>query len=500
MNFEPDGLSSDTSSLSYCPIQHVAIIGAGISGLISAYELIKSGHAVSLIEADPDHIGGRIRTLRSADGSYAEMGAMRIPKNHDLTLKYVELLDLELRPFIESCSVARNCLKGQCFSQTPEGFEELKKRFQLTDSEMQMTPDQLWKKVINWACIKMTQEEINSLYTDDLNNKTVEAIDQLSLGIAMRNAGLSQGAIELLAYLLHFEDHLNTAFSEHLREELSGDWSCGFYELVGGMDQITSALFKKIQGKLNLHQGCKVKRVAKNDRNYSIEMENTLGHLLRIDADWVICTVSLGALTRIDLNTVMSDQKARASKNIHFDTSTKVLVKCSRRFWELNDQIYGGHSNSDTLLGRIWYPSDNAERKEKSVSNAPSYLLASYTSGARARHVDSLSLEDLKRMVVESLMTIHPSLNCSEIISIHRWSWSNVSETSGGFTLFMPGEHRDHYSHLIRPEEQFLLAGEHVSLSHSWIQGSIKSALTCVDHIRKSLQMKHWHVSIKQSA
>ena len=50
---------------------HVVIIGAGLAGLVSAYELEKRGHRVTILEADARHIGGRVRTLRFGDGRYA---------------------------------------------------------------------------------------------------------------------------------------------------------------------------------------------------------------------------------------------------------------------------------------------------------------------------------------------------------------------------------------------------------------------------------------------
>src|SRR3954470_18939870 len=80
----------------------IAVLGAGISGLVAAYELERLGHEVVLLEADA-RIGGRILTHRFAgdDGPLAELGAMRIPANHDLTLRYVDELGLrhKLRPF-----------------------------------------------------------------------------------------------------------------------------------------------------------------------------------------------------------------------------------------------------------------------------------------------------------------------------------------------------------------------------------------------------------------
>src|SRR6267143_1201354 len=68
----------------------VIVIGAGLAGLAAGYELTESGHDVTVLEARA-RPGGRVSTLREpfADGLYAEAGALFIPNNHDLTLRYI---------------------------------------------------------------------------------------------------------------------------------------------------------------------------------------------------------------------------------------------------------------------------------------------------------------------------------------------------------------------------------------------------------------------------
>ncbi len=80
--------------------KRVVVIGAGMAGLVAAFELGRQGHDVVLLEAQ-NRVGGRVYTLRDfAPGLYAEAGAMRIPRAHDLTLEYCALFGLELRPFV----------------------------------------------------------------------------------------------------------------------------------------------------------------------------------------------------------------------------------------------------------------------------------------------------------------------------------------------------------------------------------------------------------------
>ncbi len=78
----------------------VIVVGAGLSGLVAAYELDRAGHDVRVVEAR-NEAGGRAQTLREPfdDGLIAETGPARIPPDHDLTLGYIDHFGIETSPF-----------------------------------------------------------------------------------------------------------------------------------------------------------------------------------------------------------------------------------------------------------------------------------------------------------------------------------------------------------------------------------------------------------------
>ncbi|NEB70173.1 FAD-dependent oxidoreductase, partial [Streptomyces fulvissimus] len=68
----------------------VAVIGGGLSGIVTAYELMKMGLKPVVHEAD--QIGGRLRTVGfdgCDPGLRAEMGAMRFPPSSTSLQHYI---------------------------------------------------------------------------------------------------------------------------------------------------------------------------------------------------------------------------------------------------------------------------------------------------------------------------------------------------------------------------------------------------------------------------
>ena len=93
---------------------HVAIVGAGIAGLATAYRLGQRGHRVTVLETQ-ERIGGRALTLHSrfAAGLVAQAGPTRFPADLRRVRAYAEEFGLELVPYYPASGTVVAYLRGK---------------------------------------------------------------------------------------------------------------------------------------------------------------------------------------------------------------------------------------------------------------------------------------------------------------------------------------------------------------------------------------------------
>ncbi|MGR8935157.1 MAG: FAD-dependent oxidoreductase [Gammaproteobacteria bacterium] len=458
--------------------QHIVIVGAGMAGLSAAYELEQRGHRVTILEADAKHVGGRVRTWRHPDGHYGELGAMRIPLQHTLTRHYAQLFGLTLRPFVQSNPKAYYYVRGHRVRIANE--DKLNPYFHMKPAEQDKTPFDFWKKSILSLLNSLTEEELKDLRRTVFKTERMRELDRLSLQEQLLRSGLSIEAREFLTTTFGLETSLQSGLTSILLEAYEEIWLQPFDEIVGGTDRLPKAFAKNLISKPQM--GCQVIRLeqdASAKTAAAVYVQN--GVEKRVEGDMLLCTLPLGPLSRLTVTPEFSGPKARAIRQVNYESATKVLALARQRFWESDDGIYGGGTYTDLPTAITYYPSDNAGAKDPAVSNGPGVMLASYTWGLPARRLMALSPNERVRVVREHLSKVHPQMADPSMVTqwVH-WSWDAFPLSSGAYAWFSPGDREYLYRSLILPEGRIFFAGEHISLSNSWMQGALESALRAV--------------------
>jgi monoamine oxidase len=457
---------------------HVVILGAGLAGLCAALELERRGHTCTILEAETAHIGGRARTLRFESGLYGEAGAMRVPKNHALTRHYIAEFGLTLSPFVQANPEAFYFGRGR--RERIKDVSRLNALYALTEAEREKSPDDLWADTLVKRLQALSPEERIDLASLAPVTPALQALDQLSLQQLFETDGLSPEAIEFLAVTYGMETLLGTALTEHLREEQKGVWTKGFDEIVGGTDRLPAAFVTRLKSKPRM--GAEVVRLEQDPlRGRAAAVYRDKDRLLRVEGDFVLCTLPFPVLTRLEVEPAFSGAKQRAIRELNYDSSTKVLAVTRRRFWEQDEGIFGGGTYTDLPTGTTWYPSDNAAARDSRVSAAPAVFLASYSWGQTARRLATLPHTQRSALALTHLARVHPQLaRAGEVRRTASWSWDNHRWSGGAFAWFIPGQWSGLHRHIVSPEGRIHFAGEHVSLVHTWMQGALESALISV--------------------
>ena len=439
--------------------QKVVVVGAGMAGLVAAYELQRAGHHVAVLEAT-HRVGGRVLTLREAftDDLYGEAGAMRLPVTDRLTHTYIERFRLQTMPFSMAGPNALVHLRGHRLSRGAVDSHPSILGLDLAGPEGHRTVLEHWHRFLRQTGDRLKEDPA---YWEELHTR----YGDYSLYDFLRKERWSADAITSFAVLESLEPLLATSFLEILQIELQ--WSdARMTQLIGGMDHLPTAFMPSLEEHLLL--GAEMVAVDQDANSVTIHHRSgpDTGHLR---ADFGIITIPLPAMRFVDVLQPFSPAKHAAIRQVHYTNAVKVFLQCRRRFWEEDDGIFGGATVTDLPNHLIYYP-EHGRPTKKGV------LMASFSYGEEANRWAALSPDERIREAVRFTAKIHPQIKQEFEVGDSK-AWGNDRFAGGASALFHPGQHTRLYQHMITPEGRIYFAGEHTSLRHGWIEGAVESGL-----------------------
>lgn len=487
--------------------KHIVIFGAGIAGLVAAYELSKLGHNVTIYEASK-RVGGRAWTHKFPSGAYHELGAMRIPKTHLYTHHYIEhVCGLSTRPFINHHSRSERFyrLRGITTSHS-EAKTRLLSNYKLSQRELDFLSEADTPIVALMAPLGSLADEIGrseedraALFLRGPTTEKIQRLEKMTLGEFMREAWDTEDAVELVGCVTGLEVWWDKAVTMFLRDAILED-GAELVEIVGGTSNLPDSLLPlvKSQGvQVLLDRPVTEIHARENDIQFVVGRGRNAALL---DAEFGICTIPFPVLRRVTVSG-FSQQKLRAIRNLTYASSTKVLLDCPDRFWEA-DGVVGGGSQTDLINRQIYYPSDGHPAEEPSLEQAQPVqgmshrknallsaprppragaLVASYVWGADSRRLAAMDEKERIQVARQCVGSIHPEILQPNAVTAGRsMAWDHYQWSGGAFCFARPGDMPLYYAAARRPEGHLFFAGEHCSLTQGWLQGAIESALDSV--------------------
>src|SRR5690348_3998166 len=433
----------------------VVVLGAGIAGLVSAYELQRAGYRVTLLEAR-DRIGGRSWTIRGGTkieqmgrpdqhatcdtGLYLNSGPARIPSSHRANLGYARRFGVRMEPFINTNRSASWDFAGKVHPER-----------RMVEDFLGNITELLAKAIDQHALDQFASKDELGLLRQMLP-QDAKYVPQGQSGYSVDPAGYAQAGVPLPALGLKELLPSQAIFLPYGFEHIF-DMQPTLLQPVGGMDRIAHAIYDQVKPVVRLNAPVAAIRRS-GDR---VRIEHGPGTQMT-EADYAVVTIPAVILERIPND--FSPAKKAALKGIPYLHSVKVGFEAPR-FWETDDNVFGGLAWTDRANENVIYPSND-------IAAAKGVLVAAYVAGWTNRDnpdkFASYSHEQRFQVCRESIEALHPGRSklMSKPVTV-AWGLTRYSEGVGALWPYdgTPGASRGaQYAELLKPEGPIVFAGE----------------------------------------
>jgi monoamine oxidase len=456
----------------------VVVLGAGIGGLVSAYELKKLGYDVTLLEARErpggrnwtgrngtkvKFVDGTEQTINWEDGNYQNLGPARLPSTHWTMLGYCRELGVPLEVEVNS---SRSTLLQ---NDNADGGKAIPQRKAVNDTRGHVS-ELLGKCISQGALDSDVSKEDRERMKDFL--KIYGPLDASGVYVGSDRAGLKvpPGAGTQVAEPeapMDMHMLLDENFWRNLMAEETWDWQATMMQPVGGMDRIPYAFAKALGPVVQFSSPVtEIRRTATG-----VRVSYTQGGATKhVEASYCISAMPFSMLKKIP-----NDLSAPFKKVVDECTmagSYKIAWE-SRRFWEQDYNIYGGLSYVAQGPSPIWYPSSR-------LMHPTGVVVSGYTEEQNTPFY-KLTLQEKFEASRGSIEKLHPG-HGKELKNPVFCGWSRVVWNEGSWIRGYGGGPSG-YDVIIQADGPIYFAGDTASHIVGWQEGAALSARRAVGMI-----------------
>jgi len=428
----------------------VIVGGGGISGLCCAYELMKAGHEVVVLEAS-GRFGGSVLTVHDglADGLYADFGAENFTKpGYKNYWKYVDEFKLTALPYLHRKDRLTR-IDGKWYTEEQQAEALLVKAKELGGfSQREM-------KYLSSTPPSHIESKLQSLYLQPYFEKFKDEYQPFGVGldplekIPIQDIYKKEGASAAALSLLGDNDSsaLYAIWQAYIMRKREYDLDYELYRLKGGNQVMTNEFGKRLGGRVKLD--CQIQEIEHGASGVTIKYRE-FGEEKTISGDYFASCLRPTALRNIPFKPELPPEKRFVFDNIAFEKTTRIVFQARSAFWR-NDGAGINLTFNHPSLRTIWQVADEVETDRVS-------LMAKAPGGTNPMR----TLEAFKELYPgnKSSITIEQTLVKD---------WSTGPFTAGcervGYSAL--GSLSQFWPHVITPHGRIHFAGGHAD-NRSW--------------------------------
>ena len=431
------------------------VLGAGISGLQTAWLLEQQGLKVAVIEGR-DRVGGRIVTLLDQPG-YPEMGF------NSMAQGYGRGIDAASRAGVELVEVGARYR----FGKPPLLWMDGKP---LTREEWARHPDNPFpdnlKAVQPAELVFKLMSERNPLKDWSAWNDPANAALDISLHEFLRAQGLSDAAIHLANDLSPYYGTNAWDVSALMLEFNDGfvkaQYAAGPQSLAvkGGNSHLPVAMTKLLKGDVLL--GKEVVAIDAGATSVTVKCRDGS----RFEAKRAVCSLPFATLRNVFVNPGLTGRQAEAAAMLPYQPLSMAFLTATAPFWDEDGLAPGMWTNG--LAGNVM-----PQRFGATPEEITGFIVQA--RGGLANHWDRLGREAAPAAIIAEIEAMRPAAK-GKLRAAAYFSWSQQAFNGGDWAYFGPGHVVRFVNEMAKPAGRLHFCGEHTATGARGLEGALESA------------------------
>ena len=332
----------------------VIVGGAGMAGLCCAYELMKKGHNVIVLEASGRH-GGHVFTVHDglSDGLYGDFGQEHITKpGYDRYWEYIKEFNLTALPYPRRKNELRR-INGKFYTEEMLRDPIELKKFGFNEREVKYLSTNPW-----WDLKSLFVKPYLDKFKDEYQpfNIGYDDWDKIPMSDIYKKEGASKTALGFLG-----GDNSSALFELWMSAILNlrgvPIYPTEIFRLKDGNQMLPNAFAKRLGSRVWLN--CPITSITNSETGVSVSYKQH-NEQKEMAADFFVNCIPLPALKNISIQPALPPERQYIVDNITYDSYQRFVFQASSKFW-LEDGLSINMDFNHPDLWNVWHSADEVD-------------------------------------------------------------------------------------------------------------------------------------------